>query len=107
MKTSIAFNIDTNSLQGCTDDYLAALWHIAQINPAWNESHDAGVLVEHIGREIIRRWMRGVPVPLWNIQGGDYYHQQLIRFAQWNGIDWEAMPAGSLIDVQQAVPESL
>ncbi|OIT10840.1 hypothetical protein BL243_24205 [Ralstonia solanacearum] len=107
MKTTITFNIDTSSVQGCTDDYLAALWYIAQINPATKDDHDAGVLVEHIGREIIRRWMRGVPVPLWNIQGGDYYHQQLIRFASWNGIDWEAMPVGPVRGGQPTVPESL
>ncbi len=39
--------------------------------------------------------MRGVPVPVWNIQGSDYYHQQLTRIARWNGVEWmpNAVPA--------------
>ncbi len=46
--------------------------------------------------------MRGVPVPVWNIQGSDYYHQQLTRFARWNGKDWVAAS-----DAQPSVPEIL
>ncbi|CAJ0819201.1 hypothetical protein LMG19087_03687 [Ralstonia wenshanensis] len=102
MKTTITFNIDTDRLQSYSDEYIAALWHIAQVNPAPHADHDAGVLVEHIGREIILRWLRGVPVPVWNVQGRDYYHQQLIRFARWNGADWVADAA-----VQPTVPEIL
>lgn len=90
MKTAITFNIDTTRLQSCSDEYIAALWHIAQVNPAPHGDHDAGVLVEHIGREIVLRWLRGVPVPVWNLQGRDYYHQQLMRFAHWNGVEWVA-----------------
>lgn len=90
MKTAITFNIDTCSLQSYSDEHIAALWHIAQVNPAPHGDHDAGVLVEHIGREIVLRWLRGVPVPVWNIQGRDYYHQQLTRFARWNGSEWVA-----------------
>lgn len=102
MKTAITFNIDTDRLQSYSDEYIAALWHIAQVNPAPHADHDAGVLVEHIGREIILRWLRGVPVPVWNHQGRDYYHRHLTRFARWNGVDWVADAA-----VQPTVPEIL
>ena len=88
MKTNVTFNIDTDRLPTYSDEYIAALWHIAQLNPAPHADHDAGVVVEHIGREIVMRWLRGVPVPVWNVQGRDYYHQQLIRFARWNGTEW-------------------
>ena len=88
MKTNVTFNIDTDRLPTYSDEYIAALWHIAQLNPAPHADHDAGVVVEHIGREIVMRWLRGVPVPLWNIQGRDYYRQQLNRFARWNGVEW-------------------
>lgn len=88
MKTNVTFNIDTDRLDTYTDEYIAALWHIAQLNPAPHGDHDAGVVVEHIGRENVMRWLRGVPVPVWYFQGRDYYHQQLIRFARWNGMEW-------------------
>lgn len=102
MKTAITFDIDTTRLQSYSDEYIAALWHIAQVNPAPHGDHDAGVLVEHIGREIVLRWLRGVPVPVWNLQGRDHYHQQLIRFARWDGSKWVA--AGP---AQPTVPEIL
>lgn len=69
MKTSITFEIDTDSLGGYTDEYIAALWYIAQANPAPIEDRDASRLAEWVGREIIKRWMATTPVPLWNHQG--------------------------------------
>ena len=102
MKTNVTFNIDTDRLPTYSDEYIAALWHIAQLNPAPHADHDAGVLVEHIGREIVMRWLRGVPVPVWNVQGRDYYHQQIIRFARWNGTTWNADPA-ALASLQESL----
>lgn len=69
MKTTISFEIDSDRLQGYTDEYLAELWYITQANPADITDRDAGDIAEHIGREIIRRWIRGTLVPLWNHQG--------------------------------------
>jgi hypothetical protein len=69
MKATIAFNIDTDSLQGYNDDHLAQLWHIGQANPAPIQDRAAGELAEKIGREIIRRWLGGVPPALWSHQG--------------------------------------
>ena len=102
MKTTITFNVDTDRLMSLTDEYIAALWHLGQVNPAPHGDHDAGVLVEHISREIVRRWLRAAPAPLWNVQGTDYPHQQLARFARWNGTDWVE---GAL--AQPTVPEIL
>lgn len=69
MKTNITFEIDSDRLDGYTDEYLAELWYIAQANGAGIADRDAGDIAEHIGREIIRRWIRETPVPLWNHQG--------------------------------------
>lgn len=69
MKTAIAFVIDTDELPGVTDSHLAALWHIAQANPADLADRDAGEVVEHIGREIIRRFLASTPSELWRHQG--------------------------------------
>lgn len=102
MKKAFVFEIDTARLPSYNDQYLAALWHIAQHLPVEHGDHDAGTLVEHIGREIVLRWLRGVPVPIWNVQGRDHYHQQLIRFAAWNGSEWTAKTAD-----QPTVPEIL
>lgn len=95
MKKTITFEIDTACLPSRTDEYVAALWYVAQCQPAAHGDHDAGDFAELVGREIIQRWMRGVPVPVWNIQGSDYYHQQLTRIARWNGVEWmpNAVPA--------------
>ncbi|MDO3512604.1 hypothetical protein Q3P06_11810 [Ralstonia pseudosolanacearum] len=102
MKKTITFEIDTACLPSRTDEYVAALWYVAQCQPAAHGDHDAGEFAELVGREIIQRWMRGVPVPVWNIQGRDYYHQQLTRFARWNGKAWVAAS-----DTQPSVPEIL
>lgn len=69
MKTSITFEIDTDKLDGYTDEHIAELWYIAQANPAPIEDRDASQLAELVGREIIKRWMAETPVPLWNHQG--------------------------------------
>ncbi|MCW8917170.1 MAG: hypothetical protein OQK24_15105 [Magnetovibrio sp.] len=69
MKTTITFDIDTENLASYSDEYLAKLWYIAQANHAPMEDREAGQLAEHIGREIIRRWILESPVPLWDRQG--------------------------------------
>lgn len=73
MKTAITFNVDTDSLAGYTDEYLATLWYIAQANPAPIEDGDAGEVVEAIGREIIKRFLGNTAPPLWNHQGRHHY----------------------------------
>jgi hypothetical protein len=69
MKAEVTFKIDSGKLSQYTDEYLASLWYIAQANPAPIENMEAGAIAEHIGREIISRWVRSTGVPLWNHQG--------------------------------------
>lgn len=73
MQHEVTFRIDTDNLKSYTDEYLASLWHIAQANPASIRDRAAGDLAEHIGREIIRRWLRWAGAPLWNHQGRHHY----------------------------------
>jgi hypothetical protein len=70
MKASITITFDTDSLQGYTDQHLAALWHVAQANPEDGfQSREPGELAEKIGREIIRRFLTQTPPALWEHQG--------------------------------------
>ncbi|WP_067171119.1 hypothetical protein [Microtetraspora niveoalba] len=71
-KITVSFDIDTSELKTLTDTRLATLWHVAQANPAPHGDRDAGEVVEYIGREIIRRWLRSAPPELWHHQGRDY-----------------------------------
>jgi len=66
---TITFEVDTDRLSGFTDAYLAQLWHIGQANPAPFGDASACRLAEHIGREIIRRWLADVGPELWVHQG--------------------------------------
>lgn len=84
MKTTIAIDIDTDALRGYEDSYLAQLWHIAQANPAPYDDMDAGVVVEQIGFEIIRRFLATTPPDL-------YAHQVRSAF---NGRAVQARPLG-------------
>lgn len=79
MKAIIAIEIDTDSLRSVTDTYLASLWHVAQANPADPfKDREAGELAEHIGREIIARFLRRTPPELWGHNGSHYDFHQLI-----------------------------
>lgn len=67
--TSITFQIEADKLPHYTDAYLAQLWHIAQANPAPFGDAQACDLAEHVGREIVRRWLATMPPELWHHQG--------------------------------------
>ena len=67
--TSITFQIEADKLPHYTDAYLAQLWHIAQANPAPFGDAQACDLAEHVGREIVRRWLATTPPELWHHQG--------------------------------------
>lgn len=65
----ITFDVDTECLCGFTDAYIAQLWHIGQANPApFGDAH-ACDLAEHVGREIVRRWLCEQTPELWAHQG--------------------------------------
>lgn len=77
MKTAITIAVDTDSLSGYTDSYIAQLWHVAQANPAPHGDRDACALAGALGFEIIRRWLASAPVEL--------YHHQARQF-EWRGL---------------------
>jgi hypothetical protein len=79
---SITIEID-GDLSRVTDSRLMLLWHVAQANPAPHGDKAAGRLVEKIGFEIIRRWLRGVPPELYHHQSRDYYWSWLGKFAKY------------------------
>lgn len=79
MKTSITFNVDTDSLQNVTDARLVQLWHIAQANPADINDRDAGELAEYVGREIIRRFISTTAPELWSHQGRHHFWTELTK----------------------------
>jgi hypothetical protein len=80
---AITIEIDDAKLTSYTDQRLALYWHAAQANPAEHGEYMAGELAEHIGREIVRRWLRGVEPELWRHQGRDHYWRELVRFAKY------------------------
>lgn len=79
VQITLTFNPDR--IRTYADEYLATLWHLAQANPVPHGDHDAGELAEKIGREIIRRWLRGVEPQMYTHQGRDYYWSELCKVA--------------------------
>lgn len=69
MQTSITIPVDIDTLSHLEDRYLAALWHVAQANPAPIADRAAGDMAEAIGREIIRRFLAATSPLLWAHQG--------------------------------------
>lgn len=61
---SITVSVDIANLPSFTDDYLASLWHVSQINPAPFGDEAACELADAIRTEMIRRWLAAVPAPL-------------------------------------------
>lgn len=79
MKTTVTITIDTDTLSGVTDQYLASLWHVAQTNPVDGfENKEAGELAEQIGREIIRRFLATTPPELWAHQASHYQFNKTV-----------------------------
>ncbi|MBY4768522.1 hypothetical protein [Burkholderia ambifaria] len=93
MKKTFAFELDTDRLPTISDEYLAASWYTAQFLPVEHGDRDASEAVRAIGVEIIRRWMRNQPVPMFNVQTEDHLLKQIRRFARWNGAEWVAIDA--------------
>lgn len=96
MDTRFPFNINTDDLPRMTDQAVAMAWYIAQTWPG--AFGDAGLcdLVERIGHEIINRWLRGAPIPVWRRSGRDYYYAELSRFARWDGMQWVPLDAAAV-----------
>lgn len=90
MQAEITFKIDTDSIQGYTDQYVATLWHIAQANPADGyASPGPGRLAEEIGGEIIRRFVTRTGPELWNHKGSNFdWGQRHLNKEQRDGDRW-------------------
>lgn len=83
MKHQITLEIDTERLSSLTDQALANAWMAAQANPAPMEDRDACELAEHVGREIIKRWLKTVPPELWHRQGNHHFWHILQQHGKW------------------------
>ena len=57
----VACRIDDNEVEHWDNEIHALMWHVAQANTADGfRDSGPGELVERIGREIIRRWLRDI-----------------------------------------------
>lgn len=101
--TEITIRIERGELRRYTDEFLATAWHVAQANPAPIQDKEAGELAEDIGREIIRRWLRGTEPGMWHHQGRHYAQMNLTRFAKYDGTDWVAKTPGDAPDAVHLV----
>jgi hypothetical protein len=85
MKVAITLDVDTDTLSNRDDAHLAALWHVAQANPAPAADQDAGQLVQAISTEIVRRWLQAAPVLLHEHQPDHHYWSVLQAHGAWTG----------------------
>lgn len=89
-ETTIGIPIDPDKLPSYSDEFLAALWHVAQWNPAPHGDYRAGEIASKLGFEIIRRWLATAPVEMYHHQQRDNYWQALTQFAKYEppaGVD--------------------
>lgn len=77
MHHAITITLDIDSLDNVTDSYLAALWHVAQANPAAYGDIASGELADSIGDEIIRRFLASARPELYNHRKRHHYHKAL------------------------------
>jgi hypothetical protein len=101
MKHEIVTPIDDSNLRGYTDKYLAHAWHAVQHSGA--EFGDALMcdLAEHIGREIIRRWLGTTDPELWTVQGCHNPQKWLMKLATYQpGEDYK--PGGGVNDTENS-----
>lgn len=91
-KVTIAIEIDPYNLSRVTDAHLAAVWHVAQANPAPHGDETAGRVVAKVGWEIIRRWLASTPAEMYHHQQDHYRGKHLSRFASYRDGDWRPDP---------------
>jgi hypothetical protein len=65
---AVTVEIDTSKLGTYSDEWLAGLWSVAQLNPAPIEDYYAGEIVEKLTAEIVRRFLAKTGAPLYNHQ---------------------------------------
>jgi hypothetical protein len=92
-KVTVGVEIDMDKLGSVTDEYLASCWHIAQANPAAHGDERAGELVEAVGTEIIRRFLKNVNPELYTHQRCHYFWKILTDNGKWdNSGIWQPSP---------------
>lgn len=100
MKHSVTIKIDTDHLKSITDEYLAGLYTVAQINPAVYGDFDAGELATRINDEIVRRWLKSAPIEMYNHSSEQAYHRELTRHCIFVGGQWVPRTDKESTDVQ-------
>lgn len=78
---TVTIEIDRHNLRSYSDEFLTTAWHVAQANPAPFGDYQAGELVQHIGWEIIRRWLGKQEPPLYHHQPQHNYWDALRQLA--------------------------
>jgi hypothetical protein len=81
---TISIEVHPDDLTNYGAAHLAAVWHAVQISPVPHGDRATGDLVEVIGREIIRRWLKATTPELWHHQGRDYFWQELCKVGSWS-----------------------
>ncbi len=102
--TRITFDVDADKLPHYTDQHLAALWHIAQANPAPFGDRGACEFAEKVGREIIRRFLVQTGPELWNHQGRHVETKQRIDGDRWTQVEAylrEQIEPGAFVTMHQ------
>lgn len=94
MRTEITISFDADSLTNYTDEHLVCLWAVTQANPAPQGCLEAGHAAERVAREIVRRFVDQVGLPLWSHQGSDAYCMALARHGKGKWLDGEYVPDG-------------
>lgn len=82
-KIIVQFELDSSNLEQWDDRYLAQFWQIAQANPVHFGDAEACAFAESVGREIIRRFVRGIQPELWHCKAAQSAQAQ--REAQAGG----------------------
>lgn len=92
-KHEITIEVDEAMLARVTDETLALWWHVAQANPADGfAASEPGDLAEKIGREVIRRWLKGTSPELWHHQGRHHTWRIASGLGKWTGPDRSFVP---------------
>jgi hypothetical protein len=97
-ETQITITVPAD-LKRVADDYLAALWHVAQFNPAPLGDYQAEKIVGAVTNEIVRRWLAKTEPSMHHHRPGGHHWDELRRFAK-----YEPGPKGDF-DAGQWVPK--
>lgn len=81
-ETQITLTVPAD-LRRVTDDYLAALWHAAQFNPAPLHDRQVEKVVGAVTKEIVRRWLAKTEPSMHHHQPGGHHWGELCRFAKY------------------------